>query len=27
MFNRTRDFRQEGDSYEHILPKEKDMDS
>ncbi|WP_278361320.1 Na+/H+ antiporter subunit G, partial [Idiomarina abyssalis] len=26
MFNRTRDFRQEGDSYEHILPKEKDME-
>ena len=26
MFNRTRDFRQEGDSYEHVLPKEKDME-
>ncbi len=26
MFNRTKDFRQEGDSYEHILPNKKDME-
>ncbi|MDV6315881.1 Na+/H+ antiporter subunit G [Idiomarina sp. HP20-50] len=26
MFNRTRDFRQKGDSYEHILPNKKDME-
>lgn len=26
MFNRTKDFRQEADSYEHILPNKKDME-
>lgn len=26
MFSRTKDARGEGDSYEHILPKEKDME-